>query len=194
MIHPERLLLPETWRNPQRVFLNSMSDLFHRDVPNDVIDAHFDMMERVDRHIYQALTKRAERMTRYVNNRYTDASCPPHIWLGVSVEDECAGWRADMLRLTNASVRWISAEPLLGPLDSVSLDGIAWVVAGGESGRGARPMDIDWARGLRDRCVDQGTAFFLKQLGGEFRKRGKDEAVLDGVRWTKYPAVGGGPA
>lgn len=194
MLHDNRLQQPWSWREPARIFVNSMSDVWHRDIPDAYIDAIFAEMERNPRHTFQVLSKRAERMMRYINNRYSSEACPSHIWLGVSVEDERVGWRVDMLRRTNASLRWISAEPLLGPLDAVSLDGIAWVVAGGESGRGARPMDIDWARGLRDRCVDNGIAFFLKQLGGEFHKRGKDEAVLDGRRWTQYPAIKGGRA
>jgi len=191
MIHPERLRLPESWKKPQRVFVNSMSDLFHRDVSDEVIDAHFEMMERVDRHVYQVLTKRSERMRRYLIRRYPDAPCPPHIWIGVSCENSDYAWRVDDLRRSNLSVRWISAEPLLGTLAGVSLDGIDWVVAGGESGKGARSMDLDWARELRDRCVADGIAFFLKQLGGEFRKRGKEEAVLDGRRWTEYPSLKG---
>lgn len=117
MLHPQRLQLLEKWKKPRRIFLNSMSDLFHRDVPDDVIDAHFDMMERLDQHVYQALTKRADRLRRYINKRYPNEPCPSHVWLGVSVEDERVKWRADMLRDTNASIRWISAEPLLGSLN-----------------------------------------------------------------------------
>jgi len=194
MLHEKRLAQPTTWKTPSRIFVNSMSDVFHRDIPDVYIDAIFGAMEGNPRHTFQVLSKRAERMRRYVNKRYPNEPCPAHIWLGVSVEDARVGWRADMLRRTNVSVRWISAEPLLGSLASVSLDGIAWVVAGGESGRGARPMELDWARELRDRCVENGIAFFLKQLGGDFHKRGKDEAILDGRRWTQYPVVGGGAA
>ena len=194
MLHDSRLQQPKTWKAPTRIFVNSMSDVWHRDIPDEYIDRIFDVMEATPRHTFQVLTKRAERMRRYVNSRYPNTPCPEHIWLGVSVEDERVGWRADMLRRTNVSVRWISAEPLLGSLASVSLDSIAWVVAGGESGKGARPMELDWARELRDRCAAGGIAFFLKQLGGETNKRGKDEAVLDGRRWTQYPVVGGGAA
>lgn len=191
MLHKNRLLQPTTWKKPTRVFVNSMSDVWHVDVPDAFRDAIFAVMESTPRHTFQVLTKRAERMMRYVNKRYANAACPSHIWLGVSIEGERVGWRADMLRRTNASVRWISAEPLLGSLQSVSLENIDWVVAGGESGRGARPMELDWARELRDRSVSSEIAFFFKQIGGEFRKRGKEEALLDGRRWTEYPSVRG---
>ncbi len=191
MLHDGRLMQPTTWRTPQRVFVNSMSDVWHRDIPDDYIDRIFDVMEAASHHTYQVLTKRAERMRRYLNRRYPNQPCPSHIWLGVSVEDERVGARADMLRNANASVRWISAEPLLGSLESVSLEGIAWVVAGGESGKGARPMDLRWAQELRDRCVVSDVAFFLKQLGGATDKRGKEAASLDGRRWTQYPEVPG---
>jgi protein gp37 len=192
MLHDNRLTQPTTWAKPTRVFVNSMSDVWHRDIPDAYIDAIFDVMDSTPRHTFQVLSKRAERMMRYVNRRYPDAPCPAHVWLGVSVEDERVGWRADMLRRSNASVRWISAEPLLGSLRHVALDDIDWVVAGGESGRGARPMHLDWARELRDRCVERNVAFFLKQLGGEFHKRGKNEAILDARRWTEYPTAKGG--
>lgn len=191
MIHENRLNQPAAIKKPSRIFVNSMSDVFHRDVPEATIDAIFDVMERVDRHTYQVLTKRSERMRRYLNKRYRTTPCPSHIWIGVSCENSDYAWRVNDLRNTNASLRWISAEPLLGSLHAVNLDGIAWVVAGGESGRGARPMDLDWVREVRDRCVDAGVAYFLKQLGGETKKRGKDEAVLDGVRWKQYPTIEG---
>ena len=191
MLHESRLSQPTTWKQRTRIFVNSMSDVWHRDIPDAFIDRIFAVMEATPRHTFQVLTKRAERMKRYINLRYANEPCPKNIWLGVSVEDERVAWRADMLRRTNASVRWISAEPLLGSLGAVSLDGIDWVVAGGESGQGARPMDLDWARELRDRCVGNDIAFFFKQIGGEFNKQGKAEAVLDGRRWTQYPATEG---
>jgi len=187
LIHENRLPYPASLKTPSRIFVNSMSDLFHRDIPDDAVDAIFDVMEQVRRHTYQVLTKRSERMRRYINRRYTSAPAPQHIWMGVSVENSDYGWRVDDLRRANVSLRWVSAEPLLGPLDRVSFDGIDWVVAGGESGRGARPMSLDWARGIRDRCLQQKIPFFLKQLGGEIKKRGGDAAILDRRRWTQYP-------
>jgi len=189
MLHGDRLDQPRSWRAPTTIFVNSMSDVWHADVPNEYIDRIFDVMEEERRHTYQVLTKRSERMMRYVNSRYPSEPCPPHIWLGVSVESNAFGWRADQVRRANASVRFISAEPLVGPLDGVSLEKIDWLIAGGESGRGWREMDLDWVRDLRDRCVANGTAFFLKQLGGPspVAKRGGDKAVVDGRRWTQYP-------
>jgi protein gp37 len=171
-----------------------MSDLFHRDIPDAFIDRVFDEMERTERHIFQVLTKRAERMKRYVNKRHRTAPCPAHVWLGVSVENIGCVWRAQMLRETNATVRWISAEPLLGSLACLDLDRIVWVVAGGESGPGARSMDPAWARELRDQCVSKGVAFFFKQWGGIVNKGGGDDAVLDGRRWLEYPASKTAPA
>jgi protein gp37 len=188
MLHENRLDQPSRWREPKRIFVNSMSDLFHRNIPDSFIDLVFDEMERNGRHIFQVLTKRAERMKRYINKRYKKAACPAHIWLGVSVENADYAWRPEMLRKTNASVRWISAEPLLGSLADLELAGIAWVVAGGESGPGARPMEAVWARQLRDKCLAAGIAFFFKQWGGVTKKGGGDDAVLDGRRWIEYPA------
>lgn len=189
MLHDNRIDQPLSWKTGYRIFVDSMSDLFHRDIPDAFIDRVFDVMERATQHTYQLLTKRSERMKRYVNRRYPNASCPGHIWLGVSVEDSRVAWRVDDLRASNLEVRWISAEPLIGPLDAVSLAGLNWLVAGGESGKGARPMDLDWTRDLRDRCVFAGVAFFLKQLGGVHDKRGGEKALLDGRRWTEYPVV-----
>jgi protein gp37 len=189
MLHENRLDQPLAWKTGYRIFVDSMSDLFHRDIPDAFIDRVFDVMERATQHTYQLLTKRSERMKRYVNKRYPYAPCPSHIWLGVSVEDNRVAWRSHDLRATNAMVRWISAEPLIGSLNAVSLTDFDWVVAGGESGKHARPMDLDWARDLRDRCTSAGVAFFLKQLGGAHDKRGGDKAVLDGRRWTEYPVV-----
>lgn len=191
MVHENRLGQPASWRTPSRIFVNSMSDVWHRDVPDATIEAIFDAMEATPRHTYQILTKRSERMRRYVNARYRVQPAPVHIWVGVSVENNDFAWRVDDLRRANVTVRFVSAEPLLGPLDRVDLTDIDWLIAGGESGPGARPMDPAWARKLRDRCTANGTAFFLKQLGGERKKRGGEEAVLDGRRWTEYPAAHG---
>jgi len=187
MLHAKRLKYPSHWRKPRRIFVDSMSDLFHRNIPNEFIDQIFDEMERNERHVFQVLTKRAERMKRYVNRRYPNAKCPAHIWLGVSIENMDYAWRAKMLRETNATVRWISAEPLLGPLGKLSLDKIDWLVVGGESGRGARPLKEVWVRKLRDRCVARCVPFFFKQWGGETKKRAGKHAKLDGRRWIQYP-------
>ena len=178
-LRPERLQDPLRWRKPQRVFVNSMSDLFHKDVPDEFIEQVFATMYTGShcphRHTFQVLTKRPERMRRIVRRIYDGwserlvpharPSRPSGIWLGVSIESNDYAWRADMLRETPAALRWISAEPLLGPLDRVDLTGIDWVVVGGESGRGARPMHPSWARDLHDRCVASGIAFFFKQWG-----------------------------
>jgi protein gp37 len=189
MLHEDRLGQPSRWKSSRRIFVNSMSDLFHKDVSNDFIDLVFLEMESNERHTFQVLTKRAERMKRYINRRYRANSCPEHIWLGVSVENIAYAWRAKMLRETQAEIRWISAEPLLGSLADLQLDDIDWVVGGGESGPGARPMQPDWVRELRDRCLASGAAFFFKQWGGETKKRGGAHAVLDGRRWLEYPVV-----
>jgi len=164
-----------------------MSDVFHKDVPDDFIDLIFAEMERNPKHVFQVLTKRAERLRRYINRRYRSARCPSHIWIGVSVESLDYQWRAQMLRESNAFVRWISAEPLLEPLDTIDLSNIDWVVVGGESGPGARVLNIEWIRVLRDRCRKAGIAFFFKQWGRVSKKHGGEEAVLDGRRWLQYP-------
>jgi protein gp37 len=187
MLHANRLDQPSRWKSPTRIFVNSMSDVFHKDVPDAFIDRIFDEMERNAHHVFQVLTKRAERMKRYANKRYEGSSCPAHIWLGVSVENIDYAWRAKMLKETAATVRWISAEPLIGSLSDLQLAGIDWLVAGGESGPGARAMDAQWVRELRDRCKAEGVKFFFKQWGGETKKGGGDKARLDGRRWTQYP-------
>jgi protein gp37 len=130
-------------------------------------------------------------MKRYVNKRYrSKPRAASHIWFGVSVENVDYAWRVQMLQQTNATVRWISAEPLLGTLADIDLDGIDWLVAGGESGPGARPMHASWVRELRDRCNAEGVAFFFKQWGGETGKGGGEDAVFDGRRWLQYPDAG----
>lgn len=183
-IRDNKLHAPSSWRKPRRIFVNSMSDLFHRDIPDDYISNVFTEMEDVDRHIYQVLTKRPERMRRYIKKRYATGSVPRHIWLGVSVENNAYGWRADMLRDIAAETRFISVEPMLGPVDHVSLEGISWIIAGGESGRRHRTMEVEWVRSLRDRCVTHGIPFFFKQWhkGGT----GRD---LDGRTWDEMPNI-----
>ena len=190
VLHPERLEQPLHWRQPRRVFVNSMSDLFHELVPDAFIFRVFDQMARADWHTYQILTKRPERMAMQVTAYYARdrGSRPlPHIWLGTSIENNRWVARADALRATPAAVRFISAEPLLGPLPSLDLRGIDWLIVGGESGIGARPMDPSWARSLRDRAAATGTAFFFKQWGGRTPKTAGRE--LDGRTWDEYPVT-----
>lgn len=178
---PDRLELPLTWRRPRRIFVNSMSDLFHRDVPDAYVRQVFDVMARANWHTYQVLTKRSGRMVRL------GQSLPwrPHIWAGVSVESNRYAWRVKDLRRVPAFVRFVSAEPLLGPLDAVDLTGIDWLITGGESGLRHRLCDPAWVRNLRDRCAAKGIAFFLKQWGGRTPKAGGRE--LDGRTWDEYP-------
>lgn len=186
-LRPKRLEQPIHWRSPQLIFVNSMSDLFHKDIPTDYIERVFDTMERADWHIYQVLTKRSSLMRRFIQERYRDQAAPPHIWLGVSIENKAALTRLRHLQQTNASVRFVSFEPLLGPIGSVDLEDIHWVIAGGESGPGARPMRSEWVRALRDQCQAQYVAFFFKQWGGRTPKAGGN--TLDGRQWLEYPEV-----
>lgn len=190
ILHPERLDQPLHWRHPRRVFVNSMSDLFHELVPDSFVHEVFDRMARASWHSYQILTKRPERMAEVVNSYYSRQRilAPlPHVWLGVSIEVDRWSSRADALRRTPAASRFISAEPLLGPLQSLALTDIDWLIVGGESGAGARPMRPEWARELRDLALDSGVAFFFKQWGGRNPKAGGRE--LDGVTWSQYPDV-----
>lgn len=179
VLHPERLGLPMTWRDPRLVFVNSMSDLFHELVPWDYIDRVFDVMEQAERHTFQVLTKRPERMKALAR------PVPPNVWLGTSIENDRWTVRADHLRETPRAIRFLSCEPLLGPLPSLDLTGIDWVIVGGESGVGHRPIDPAWVRDLRDRCNEAGVAFFFKQWGGRTPKSGG--RVLDGRTWDEMP-------
>lgn len=158
---PERLSLPLTWRRPRRIFVNSMSDLFHEKVPREFVEHVFRVMVEAGWHTFQVLTKRAERLVELAPR----LPWPPNVWMGVTIENRRYVGRADALRQVPAAVRFISAEPLLGPLADLSLSGIDWLIVGGESGPGARPMHPDWARELRDRSLAQGVAFFFKQWG-----------------------------
>lgn len=181
---PKMLDRPAQWRTPRRVFVNSMSDLFHADVPDSYIDEVFGRMEDVDRHVYQLLTKRPERMRRYLSRRYDGAAVPVHIWVGVSVESNDYSWRADMLRQVRANVRFLSIEPMLGAVDRVSLEGITWVIVGGESGPGHRLMEASWVRAVRDRCVSCGVLFFFKQW-----HKARTGRTLDGRTWDETPSL-----
>ena len=194
-LRPKRLEQPMQWRRPQLIFVNSMSDLFHKDIPTEYIERVFDTMERADWHVYQVITKRSSLMRRFVQERYPSTgsghrrgeAAPPHIWLGVSVENNAALTRLRHLQQTNASVRFVSFEPLLGPIGAVDLEGIHWVIAGGEIGPGARPVRAEWVRALRDQCQAQRVAFFFKQWGGRTPKAGGN--TLDGRQWLEYPEV-----
>jgi protein gp37 len=188
VLHPERLRLPLTWRDGRMVFVNSMSDLFHELVPASYIDQVFAVMSLADRHTFQVLTKRPERMRDYCRAGADHFAFAPfsNVWLGTSIENDRWVGRADALRDTPAAVRFLSCEPLLGPLPSLDLTGIDWVIVGGESGNGHRPMDPDWVRDIRDRCVAAGVAFFFKQWGGRTPKAGGRE--LDGRTWDQMPS------
>lgn len=177
-----RLTQPLRWRTPMRIFVNSMSDVFHAHFSLQMIRRVFEVMEQAHWHQFQVLTKRPERALRLAGK----LSWPANVWIGTSIENMDVAKRADALRaIEPARVRFISAEPLLGPLDRLDLTGIDWVIGGGESGIGYRPVHIDWARGLRDRCRQEGVAFFWKQWGGRTSKSGG--RLLDDEEWSEYP-------
>jgi protein gp37 len=180
---PDRLELPLSWKEPRRIFVNSMSDLYHPGVPKVFIDGVFRTMNRARWHSFQILTKRAERLEELG----TELSWSPNIWQGVSVEDERVIRRVDFLRRVPAQVRFLSLEPLIGPLDSLDLSGIHWVIVGGESGPGARPMKKDWVVRIRDQCRGQSVPFFFKQWGGVHKHvLGRK---LDGRTWDELPTI-----
>ena len=180
-LHEEALELPLRWKKPQTIFVNSMSDMFHQSVPRDFIVRAFDVMRRADWHRFQVLTKRAERLACISE----DLTWADNIWMGVSVESDAYVHRIDHLRNTGAEIKFLSLEPLLGPLDNLRLDGIHWVIVGGESGPGARPMDSDWVISIRDQCIDAGVPFFFKQWGGVWKKR--NGRLLEGRTWDEMP-------
>jgi protein gp37 len=166
-LHPHMLELPLKWKTPKRVFVNSMSDLYHKDVPEEFIGRVFDTMNRANWHTYQILTKRADRLEE-LSPRLPWA---PHIWQGVSVENADYTFRIDHLRRTAAHVKFLSVEPLLGPIPDLDLTGIHWVIVGGESGPGCRPMEAEWAHQIRASCRRQGVAMFFKQTGEKLARR-----------------------
>lgn len=179
-LHPDTLDLPRRWTRPRMIFVNSMSDLFHRDVPLDFIRQVFVTMRETPQHTYQVLTKRSKRLAQLAEQ----IDWPANVWMGVSVENQAYGFRVDHLRTVPAAVRFLSLEPLLGPV-VVDLHGIDWVIAGGESGTRARPVDETWVTAVRDACVSSGTPFFFKQWGGRSPKSGG--RLLDGHTWDEYP-------
>jgi protein gp37 len=184
-LRPERLDQPLRWREAKMIFVNSMSDLFHKEVPFKFIDRVFDTMEKAHWHKFQILTKRSSRLRNYVNARYPDGLAPPHIWLGTSIEDGGKKSRARHIQETKASVRFLSIEPLIGPIGKIDLEGIHWVIVGGESGPRARPMLVEWAREVLDQCKATKVPFFFKQWGGLRPKSGG--RLLDGREWSQWP-------
>ena len=182
-----RLDQPAQWRRPRMIFVNSMGDLFHKNIPDGFIDRVFAQMEAVDRHIYQVLTKRSLRMRKYLKGRYAHQAAPSHIWCGVSVEDRTVCSRIRHLSMAPASVRFLSLEPLLGPLPAMDLEGISWVIVGGESGPHARPLQPEWVRQIRDQCAAAAVPFFFKQWGGHTPKAGG--RLLEGVEYNSMPPL-----
>ena len=179
---PERLEDPLHIKKPRKVFVDSMSDLFHSQVPEEYIRRVFAVMSQASWHSFQILTKRPARLARLAST----LPWPGNIWIGTSIELDQLTPRADLLRRVPTPNRFLSLEPLLGPLPSLDLTGICWVITGGESGHDARPCDPDWVRAIRDQCIQQGVAYFHKQWGGRTSKAGGDE--LDGRRWHEFPA------
>ncbi|MHB8574722.1 MAG: DUF5131 family protein [Dehalococcoidia bacterium] len=182
-LHESALDLPLRWKQPQSIFVNSMSDLFHKDVPVEFVQQVFDVMQRASWHRFQVLTKRSERLAE-LSSLLTWA---PNIWMGVSVESHRYTHRVDDLRDTGAAVKFLSLEPLLGPLPDLDLSGIDWAIVGGESGPGARPIQETWVRDIRDQCIAAGVAFFFKQWGGVNKKR--SGRLLDGRTWDALPEI-----
>jgi protein gp37 len=180
---PERLDQPLRWKRPRTIFVNSMSDLFHEDIPEEFVKDVFRVMGEADWHCFQILTKRHERLVDLADRLLW----PPNVWMGVSIENRRFVHRADFLRDVPSAVRFISAEPLLGPLEGLDLTDIDWLIAGGESGGGHRTVRVEWLRDLRDRCIDGDVAFFFKQWGGVRSKAGG--RLLDGRTWDQMPAV-----
>ena len=181
--HPSTLSEPARWRTPKIVFVNSMSDLFHAKVPLSFVRDVFDVITATPQHTYQVLTKRSLRVARLADQ----LEWPANLWMGVSVETAATMYRIDHLRRVPAAVRFLSCEPLLGPLDGIDLTGVGWVIAGGESGPNYRPMNVSWARGIRDASNAADVPFFFKQWGGRSAKAlGRD---LDGRTWDQLPTA-----
>jgi protein gp37 len=183
--HEDLLEQPSHWIKPRLVYVSFMGDLFHDDVPEEFIARVFDVMAHAPRHRFHLLTKRAERLVALSPR----LPCSANVWAGVSVEDAARAYRLDQLRQTGAAVKYVSLEPLLGPIDDLDLSGIDWVILGGESGVGARPMHIDWVRSVRDQCQAAGVPFYFKQWGGVRRK--ETGRILDGREWLERPGEPG---
>lgn len=179
--HDDVLEIPYSWRKPSVVFVNSMSDLFHDDVPLSFIKKVFKVMNECPQHVFQVLTKRATRLEKVASK----LSWTPNIWMGVSVENAAVTWRIDHLREVPAAVRFLSCEPLIGPLPNLNLTGIHWAIVGGESGAHARPMSADWVHQIQKQCEDSSVAFFFKQWGGWNKKAAGRE--LNGRTYDAMP-------
>ena len=180
-LHPDQLALPLRWAQPRRIFVNSMSDLFHEAIPEKFIRLAFEVMVKADWHIFQILTKRAERLAELAPR----LPWPRHVWQGVSIENTKYAWRIAYLQKVPSAVRFLSVEPLLGPIPRLPLDGIHWVIVGGESGSHHRPLDPDWVRDIRDQCLAAQVPFFFKQWGGRTPKAGG--RLLDGRLYDEMP-------
>lgn len=181
-IHEDALTVPYTWKHQKVVFVNSMSDLFHKDVPFEFIQKVFNVMNDTP-HIYQILTKRPDILLKY----HEKLNWGHNIWMGVSVENQKVVTRIDMLRKTNARVKFLSCEPLIGPLKDMPLGGIDWVIVGGESGRNPRPMNVDWVLDIQNQCKISNTKFFFKQWGGTNKK--KSGRLLEGRTYDEMPVI-----
>ena len=180
-LHEDALNIPLRWKQPRTVFVNSMSDLFHKDVPLDFIQRVFAVMRKTEQHSFQILTKRSERLLEL--SQHLD--WPDNVWMGVSVENQKYQYRIEHLRLCGAVTKFLSLEPLLGPLPRLDLSGMDWAIVGGESGPGARPLALPWVTGIRDQCLDAGVPFFFKQWGGAVKsKHGRE---LEGRTWDEMP-------
>ena len=179
--HPDVLACPLSWKKPRMIFVNSMSDLFHEDVPSDFVTKVFEVMRKAHWHVFQVLTKRGGRLAELSSA----LPWPANVWMGVTVEAEDYLDRIDCLRITGPQTRFLSLEPLLGPFRRLDLHGIDWVIVGGESGPGARPMKPKWVRSIRDQCLRASVPFFFKQWGGTFRRRAG--RILDGRTWDETP-------
>jgi len=185
-LHRDLVHLPLKWKRPKMVFVCSMADLFHERVPFEFIQAVFGTMAQAKWHTFQVLTKRVGRLAELASS----LPWPPNIWMGTSIEDQNSVWRTSYLRQAPARIRFLSCEPLIGPI-RLNLDGIHWVIVGGESGSNARPVAEEWVRSVRDQCGAMKVPFFFKQWGGERDKRGREKAVLDGELWNQWPHLDG---
>lgn len=182
-LHKDALSIPLTWKKPQIIFVNSMSDLFHEEVPEEFVQEVFSVMEQAHWHQFQVLTKRSQQLLELAPR----IDWPENVWMGVSVENADYTFRIDHLRQTNAHIKFLSLEPLLGPLSNLDLDNIDWVIVGGESGPGARPIRKEWVTEIRDQCLAANVPFFFKQWGGVQKKQAGRE--LEGITWDEMPVV-----
>lgn len=182
-LHEHALQLPLTWKQPQTIFVNSMSDLFHEEVPLEFIEKIFEVMRQASWHTFQVLTKRSQRLVELDSQ----LNWPKNVWMGVTVESQSYDFRIDDLRQSHAQVKFLSLEPLLGPISHLNLSNINWVITGGESGPGARPIEQDWVTDIRDQCIASKVPFFFKQWGGVRKKR--NGRLLEGKLWSEVPQL-----